>query len=187
MAAGAITRTLRNPGRLVVDPTDLSTTYPYGGTEVGLTNQATISVLSDEPVRVWSEGLGEVTDVLEPNKRFAFSALLRGWDHDAVETLFPRNYTAGTTSPNHAIYSEPGSRTPGQSAVGRAVILLFVPDDLLHGKAVLCYSAVPEWTPGAEVVFQRSEEVILPVVADCLRDANDNILAVGTFADLSLS
>lgn len=186
MASGTITRTIRNPGRLVVDPTSLSGSYPYGGTEVGLSTQATLSVLSDEPFRVWSEGLGEVTDVLEPNKRFAFSCLLRGWDHDAIELLFPRNYAAGAVSPNHALYQEPGTRTPGQSASGRAVVLLFVPDDLLHGKAVLCYSAIPEWTSGAEFVFQRSGELLLPVVADCLRNSSGLTLEVGTFGDLTL-
>ena len=31
MAAGNASRILRAPGRLVVNPSDLSTAYPYGG------------------------------------------------------------------------------------------------------------------------------------------------------------
>lgn len=169
----------------MVGPTNLATAYPYGGTEVG---KARLCVLQPRGTgfRVMSEGLGEATDVLESSNEYVFSCFLRGWDDDAVAQFFSGGYTAGSTS-KHAVWAEPGTTTPGASALGRAVVLLYVPDDVIHVPAVLIYRGVPDWTPGSELALQRGEELGLPVTLECLRDANDNILAVGLLADLSLT
>ena len=185
MAAGSASRTIKAPGRVVVNPTDLSTAYPYGGTEVGRTNAA-VWLPQGTMFRVESEGLGEATDVLEANNRCAFACFVRGWDDDAIAKFFSGNYTAGSVS-QHAVFSEPGTTTPGQSALSRAVILLYVPDDVIHVPAMLVYRGVPEWTDGAELALQRGSELGLPVTLDCIRDTNDNILSVGRLADLSLT
>ena len=85
MAAGNASRILRAPGRLVVGPTDLRLSYPYGGTEVGKTRLVTLSSLG-AGFRVECEGLGgEPSDILEAPAHYVFSCYLRGWDDDALE------------------------------------------------------------------------------------------------------
>lgn len=185
MVAGNVARVIRAPGRVVIGPTDLSVAYPYGGTEVGKSNLCVVQPLGTS-FRIEAEGLGEATDILEATHRYVFSCFLRGWDDDAVQKFFADNYSAGGTS-KHAVFSVPGSAVPGASAIGRALIVLYVPDDTIHVPAVLVYSGVPDWSEGAEMAFQRGSELGLPVALDCLRDSNGNTLAIGRLADLSLT
>lgn len=184
MAAGKVSRIIHAPGRVVVGPSNLSSAFPHGGTEVGKTNAFGWSS-HGVPFRVECEGLGEATDILEPNQRFSVSFFVRGWDDDAVELLLATGFVAGGTS-QHAVFKAPVN-VPGGTALGRAVILLYVPDDTIHVPAVLVYRGIPEWTEGSEIAFRRGDELGIPITVDCLRDANLNTLAIGRFDDLSLT
>lgn len=186
MAAGNVARTIRAPGRLVVNPTTAfaSTAYPHGGTEVGFANQCIVQPLGT-PLRIECEGLGEATDILEPNRSYVFTCFLRGWDDDAIEKCQAQSFVAGATS-QHAVYRSPDN-VPGASSIGRAVILAYIPDDPLHVPGVLIYRGIVDWSSGAEVVFQRGAELGLPLTVDCLRDASGSMLKIGRMADLILS
>ena len=185
MTAGHASRVLRAPGRLVANPTDLSVAYPYGGTELGLT-RVVVLLSQGAGFRVESEALGEATDVLEESNHFVMSCFLRGWDDDAMKHLLADHYDAGAVS-GHAVVTIPNRARPGSSALVRAKILLYVPDDLVGAPALLIYRGVPDIPAGAEIAFQRREELGVPITVDCIRDSNGNILQVGRFADLSLS
>ena len=191
MAAGNVSRIIRSPGKIVIGPTNLSNAYPHGGTEIGKTNMCALAVLGTS-FRIDCEGLGEATDVLARNNHYIFSCFLRGWDDDAVQLLMKPNYAAGSVS-GHALYREPGtggdSKEPGESSLNRAVILLFVPDDLIHVPSMIIYSGIPNWSDGAELLFRRGfdEELGIPLAVECLRDSNGNILRIGRFADLALT
>lgn len=184
MVAGSSSRTIRAPGRLIANPTDLSDSPTYGGTELGKTRAVALLPLGSS-YRVECEGLGEASDILEGDNNYVFSCFLRGWDRDAIEVLFAGGYAEGGTT-KHAVWSEPGTRTAGQSALGRAAIFLFVPDDTIHVPAALIYSGVSDFADGAELAFQRDEELGLEVGIVCMRSAAGKILSVGRIADLSL-
>ncbi len=185
MAAGNVGDILRNPGRVVVNPTNLSNAYPYGGSEIGKTRGVVLQPLGSG-FRIEAEGLGEATDVLESRIEYVVGFVLRGWDKSALQLLFSGGYAAGAVS-QRPVWSEPGNVTPGQSAYSRGVSLLFVPDDPVNVPALLVYHGVPGWPEGVEVALQRGEEFAFAVALDCLRDSNGNILAVGILADLSLT
>lgn len=186
MSAGNVARTLRAPGRLVINPTDLTLAFPYGGTEVGKTRLVVLRNLSPSLFRVTSEGLGgEPTDILEGPPHYVFACFLRGWDDDAVRMFFADNYVQGAAS-GHALLREPGARRSGSSALGRAVRLLYVPDDPVGAPAMLAYRAVPDWDDNAELAFQRRDELGIPLLAELVRGASGKILEVGRVADLTL-
>lgn len=187
MAAGNSSKVIRATGRLVVGPTMPmrgANACPYGGTEIGKANACVLLPLGAQYL-VESEGLGEVTDVLEGNQRWVFSCFLRGWDRDAVRLLHPDGYEEGAQT-QHARFEAPGVAVPGSSALGRAVVLAFVPDDAVHVPGVVLYRAVPDWSDGAELAFQRGTELGIPLSFDCLRDASGRILQMGLIADLDL-
>lgn len=187
MVAGNVSQILRVPGRIVIDPTDLSAAYPHGGTEVGHVKMVVIQEVGNPPLPVVSELLAEPIDVLDGDNEWVCSFFVRGWDDDAVQQLLPGGYSAGSVS-GHSLFSVPGSRTPGQSAIDAdEVIVLFVPDSPATARGFILYRAVPVLSDGAELLFQRNEELGLPIMLHCMRDANDNILAIGHFADLSLT
>lgn len=186
MVAGNASRILRAPGRLVVNPSDLTVAYPYGGTEVGKTRLVTLTSLGTA-YRVECEGLGgEPSDILEAPARFVFSCFLRGWDDDAVEHFFADNFVQGAKT-GHSLIREPGLRVGGSSALSRAVSLLYVPDDPIHAPACLVYRGVPDWNDGAEIAWQRNEELGIPLAVDCVRGTTGKIVEIGRLADLSLT
>jgi len=183
MAAGDVARSIRAPGRLVINPTDLTDDFPYGGTEVGKVRGVVLMSLG-QPFHVFSEGVGEITDVLEADNHYVFSCLVRGWDDDAIRLFFSDNYVAGATS-QHSVFVAPGSSHAGASALNRSVMALYVPDDIIHVPSVIIYRGIPDWTEGSEMAFQRGEELALPVTLLCLRTSSNNILAIGRLADLT--
>lgn len=183
MAAGNVMRTIRAPGRMVVNPTDLRVDYPYGGTELGLTRAVIVQPLGS-PFRVETEGLGEATDVLEGVNRWVVGFFLRGFDDDALSILLS-DYTDTGAVTGHAHMKVPNRAQPGASALRRARKLLFVPDDPVHVPAVLVFRGVPDFEDGAQLAFQRQEELGIPIAVECLRDDQSRILEIGRLADLT--
>jgi hypothetical protein len=175
---------LRCPGRLIVTPTDLSGSYPYGGTFVGKARLVTLLPMG-VGVRVPSEGLGDAGDILEADHRYVFSCFLRGWSDPALELLFGDNYSAGDTT-GHAVFSSPGTAVTGTSALARAKKIIFVPDDTIHAPAILIYSGVADWAEGSELAWQRAEELGLPIIIECMVDSSGNVLEIGRLEDLTL-
>ena len=186
MVAGSASRTLRSPGRIVIGPTNLSAAYPYGGTEIGRAKTVVLTSIG-QSFRVSCEGLGgEPSDVLGSPSYYVFSCFLRGWDDDAVYELFQNNYVQGPAT-GHSMIREPANRVGGASKYSRAVSILFVPDDLAHSPAILVYAGIPDFSDGAEVVFQRGEELGVPLAVECVRGITGKILEIGRLADLSLT
>ena len=181
------TRVIRAPGKIIATPTDLADaagTGEYGGTIIGSTRSVVLVPLG-EPYRVESEGLGEHSDILEPNKRYVVTFFLRGWDKAAVQNLLAGGYAAGATTGN-AVWKEPGTKTAGASASGRALVWLFAPDDTHNHPALILRAGIPNFADGAEVAFQRGEEFGLTVAVECLRNSSNQILDMGHLEDLTL-
>ena len=180
------TRLIRAPGKIIAAPTSLTAgaTGEYGGSIIGTTRAVALVPLGT-PFQVECEGLGEFSDVLEGNNRYIANFFLRGWDQMAVAKLLAGGYSAGSVTKN-AVWKEPGTKTPGQSAIGRALVWLFVPDDVDNHPALIIRSGIPDFADGAEMAFQRGEEFGLNMTIECIRDGSGNILDLGILADLSL-
>lgn len=181
------TRVIRAPGKVISTPTDLADaagTGEYGGTIIGSIKLVVLVPLG-RPYVVECEGRGEASDILEANKKYVVHLFLRGWDKSAVLSLLAGGYAAGATTGN-AVWTEPGSKTPGQSATGRALTWLFAPDDTHNHPALIIRAGIPDFTDGAEIAFQRGEEFGLSMSIECLRNATNQILDLGHLADLTL-
>lgn len=178
MAAGNVSRVIRNAGKLVVGPTDLTAADPYGGTEIGLMNAAVL-VPRGEPRMIWNEGLGDYTDALEPWYQWTFTCFLRGSDDSAKTLLLKGNRTVGSKT-QHGVYTAPNSRTPGQSMIDYSnVVVLFVPENLIDHDALILYRAIPVWDDAAELAFQKREEFGFPLTFRLMRDSTGGGAAVG--------
>lgn len=185
MAAGNASQVIRAPGRLIVAPTALNIPGVYGGTEIGLTRACVLQPMGS-PFRIECEGLGDASDMLNRPLRYVFSCFLRGFDDNALALLFPDFVDVGTIS-GHAVYSAPGSKVPGTSALSRGRTFLYVPDDTINVPAVLIHRGIPDWSPGAALAFQRQDELGVPLTIECLRNSSGNSLSVGRLVDLSLT
>ena len=185
MATGTSSRTIRAPGSLIVNPTDLSSAFPFGGVEVGKTKACVLQSFVT-PQRIDSEGLGDTADILEGPQIWVFSCFLRGWDDDALQTFFSKQYALGTGS-SHGVIQIPGNVTPGESALSRGIVVLYVPDNLVAAPAVLIHKGIPDWSDGAEMAWQRQEELGIPLAIECVRSSSNRILTIGRIPDLVIS
>jgi len=192
MATGNVARVIRAPGTIHLDPLNVSGPA-FGGVEAGKVQSIAFAQQGTE-FEIENEGLGEITEVLEGENRFAVSFFARGFDDDAVEKLLASNYALGAVS-GHAMMQQIktsgeihlGSNVPGASTMPRSVRVLFVPDDTIHVQALLLYRCIPTFTEGAEILLQRKEELGLPITLRCLRDATGNTYQMGRLSDLSLA
>ena len=180
------TRVIRAPGTVIAAPSSLTagSTGEYGGEIIGTTRSVALVPLGT-PFRVECEGIGEFSDVLEGNNRYLVNFFLRGWDKMAVAKLLSGGYSVGSATGN-AVWKEPGTRSPGQSAVARALVWLFVPDDTTYHPALIIRAGIPDFSDGAELAFQRGEEFGLDISIECIQDGSGNILDLGLLEDLSL-
>ena len=186
MAEGLSSRILRAPSRVIVGPTNLSSAAPYGGKYVGHTKSVAL-VTTRNLVRIEDEGLGEASDILESRNQYVFSCILRGWDDDAVELLFPGQYSAGAVS-GRAIFKSPGTLLPGRSALSRGVKILIVPDDVDNAPACLMHRVVCDVADQSQLDWSAQNEFGLTLTGHCMRGASvSRIIEVGRLADLSLS
>ena len=171
---------------MVVNPTQKpgaeGAAYPYGGTFLGRCRATVLQPVGEEPLLVKSEA-GFPTDILEPDNFWIAGFFLRGFDDDAIRRM--PGYERGPNT-QHAVFAVPGQTTPGESALSRAMTILFVPDDPLGTPGFIIYNGVANWSAQAEVAFQRKEEMGLPLTVTCFRDGRNNILRIGILADLPL-
>lgn len=184
IAQGRASEVLRAPGTVYLNPTSLAASAPYGGEPIGSVRGVVVQSLG-RGYRISSEGLGEATDVLEARHEFAVQFILRGWDRTAIQRLYADGYSEGSVS-QRAVWSAPANARPGSSALGRAVTLIYVPDDSVNVPALLIYRGVPDWSDDGEVAMQRGEEFGFPCSIDCIRNDAGNTLSIGMLADLTL-
>lgn len=179
-------RVIRAPGTVIVAPSSLTagSDGTYGGSIIGTTRAVALVPLG-RPYLVECEGLGELSDVLEGNKRYVVNFFLRGWDKAAVANLLSGGYSEGSTSRN-AVWKAPGTKTPGESAGARAAVWLLVPDDTNAHPALIIRAGIPDFADGAELAFQHAEELGLNVTIECLRNASGQTLDLGHLDDLTL-
>lgn len=180
------TRLIRAGGTIIAAPTSLTAgaTGEYGGSIIGTTRAIALVPLG-KPYHVECEGLGGLSDILNGDSRYVLNLFLRGWDQKAVSSLLAGGYSEGSVTKN-AVWAAPGTKTPGGTALGTALVWLFVPDDTHNHPALIVRAGIPDFADGAEMAFQRGEEFGLNMSIECVRNASGKILDLGHLEDLSL-
>lgn len=131
MAAGKPHLIRYEPGRLVIGPTDLSTAYPFGGTQIGLAKEILFAP-NRRRVRIVAEEFGGRTvrsSFTQKSPRLVCA--MRGWDADFVAML-----------PDGASGSS-GKIVPASSSAGALFtqrVLLLVPEEIAAGQVSVASS-----------------------------------------------
>lgn len=146
MATASQAQAASVPGRLVADPTDLSTTFPYGGTALGaILDPVFLPGYRYSEVPSSQHG-GSPTDVLYLGGTWRMVCKLRGLDADAVAKVWP-NYSTVTSG---KVLTHPGSLAPGTLLASRAFKLLLAADDSAYESQIL-YRVIAYLDPKAEI------------------------------------
>lgn len=194
MAADDVHSLLRQPGRLVVTPTNIAAgqSFPYGGTSLGYTLEGCVLKPDVQVEPLTAEDVSGVFDWLFLGGDPTLEVDLMQWDDDAVAKAFPGIMTSTGSSTGNKLVNLPGipkgSLMSGQT--GAALKILFCPDDARGGKFVLFRAAMPLPRESAEIRMRRADPLTLPLVFRAGRDltvayAGQRVVA-GDRRDISL-
>lgn len=173
---------MRVPGRLVVTPTNLATSFPYGGTELGVMVDHAL-VPNQQVYLIRAEEYGGIpVEGVHGGESWVLVAVLKSWDPTALDLLFP-GLAAGTTTQKPRVY---GNDSIGSKLADRVVKLLFAPHDEDRHPMVLFYAALPCVEESARIRLVAAENLAIPVVFHAILDQSSRLMEWGMRQDLTL-
>ena len=184
MSVGSPLSILRVPGQLCINPTDLSIDFPHGGTAIGETKEKVITQ-SIGRVSIQAEELGEVVEEIITDTKIVFACLIRGYDADAISTVFPNTVVGSITG--ERVINGPGTVRAGTRNSTRSVILCFSPEDLDNHPMGLFLRALPMLSETMELNLALQGDFEMGIVFNCIRDTNGRMYQIGLRDDLSLT
>jgi len=159
VAAPDVTKTHWTQGRLTAD-----------GTLLGHVESVRLIPITRSYQLAMEEYGGEGGDVVEFGHDWVCVALIRGWDRDALNTVF------ATTLAD--VVTEPGI-TIGSMGSGRAVALVYTPDDSSDEGFTLGV-AIPQVQSSHELNFSILNPLTIGVVFTAIRNGSGVTLTMGT-------
>ncbi len=145
MSTADLNQALTAPGRLCVNPTSLSGSFPYGGTALGETRGIQVRIFGGYFDVEAEEFGGAIVESVWSGENVALGGYLRQFDETAIGKVFP-NTAVGTTTKRvgmrHWMDASTPSR-PGHLLSSRSCVLLWVPLDVDRVRSVILYRALP--------------------------------------------
>lgn len=186
MSAPHARNILKIPGKLVADPTDLSTDYPHGGTELGVCRDVVMNfgVFVDFPI---AEEFKAPTAAILQEEKPVFACVLRSWDDSMLSKVWHNIQTSayGEVGIKGTVAGS-GIKRAGTNLASRAMKLFFSPHAVDQHRAILLYNVVPMPNESAELQMSIGREFGLALMFRCLPDALGRMYAVDLRANLTL-
>jgi hypothetical protein len=187
MATASPKDILRVPGRLCLDPTDLSTAFPHGGTALGVTRVAAWAG-GERGVPITAEEYGGVTvEAVHSIETAAFSCIYRAWDKDALAATLVDTVAGGTTA--RQVWQarvQTDDVRPGTLLSTKAGILYWSPLADAH-PGLLVYHALPMPEAASRLQFSAIEPFEIAAVWHASPDDQGRLFAIGLRDDLSIT
>lgn len=146
MSTADLAQVLSAPGRLCINPTNLTLAFPHGGTALGEVYKIEVLITNAYFDVEAEEYGGRIVESLWTGENVALACILRQWDETAMGTIFP-NTTTGTLSKRVGLkgWEQVTSPVrPGSLVSARSVKLLFSPFDAQRNRAAILYRALPK-------------------------------------------
>lgn len=189
MGAPLLRRSMRIPGKLVKDPTDLTAAYPYGGTELGLVGKEEIRYRAKHHALTAEEWGEQVYEVISAGTSLVFGCDLRGFDQDAIATVFP-DTAAGSKVVNDTreriVRFRASTARAGTLLGSLSFALLFVPEDVKTKPGWLFYDAIPVLAEDAIQSLDPEHEAAMNVWFYARPDASDRTAENALIKDMTL-
>lgn len=184
MAASNPRDILTIPGRLVMNPSSLLTSYPGSGTGLGIVQDIIITLEQPYKSIQAEEFGGQTVEGMISREGCVLGAILRSWDRDALAKLFP-NTTVTSTSERRKI-SAPGSVRPGEKLSDRSCVLVFWPDDTDRHPFFVMRRALPCIKETADISMRMDQEYGIPVIFFGIQDTSSRLYDFGPKESITL-
>lgn len=186
MATPNVGKIIRAPGRLVVNPANLSTPPAFGGTEIGIHRDIEIHYHAQY---YWpkAEEFGMVPiDGIYCGQSVELKGYARGLDVEALQYFWP--FSAAGAGGDRVISDNPLSGTKAGTLLSSLfnIKLMFVPKDYNRHPFVLIYRAMPWLDEAAAMPMSLAEELAYPVAFKGIPDATGRCYAMGRLSSISL-
>lgn len=164
MSAPQAHHILRIPGRLVKNPTNMSSDYPYGGTELGVIRDIEWSP-GIQAEKLHAEEFGLAVGSIITRQEGVMAAVLRSWDNDFLSTVFP-NTQADEFGEVGVLgrVSGSGVNRVGYDEFDKGFKLLFAPFAANQHRFLLLHNAVPMIEDTFRLRLTLADEFGLPVI-----------------------
>ena len=186
MAIGSTTNIIRGPIQLCKAPTDLSLSFPHGGTALGLSNKDIVLVPTVARERIQAEEFGsEIVDEVYLGETWVLTGILREWDDDLISDIFLNTKVGSVTGKR--VIEFPGTRKAGRFRSQDAIKLCASPlREPTNNPMVIFYNAIPMIEETAAFNFQLKSNLEFGFVFLALRDTQGRSIQIGFKDDLSL-
>lgn len=172
-------------GSLCIDPTDLATDYPHGGTALGLIRDGEFRY-GERARLVHAEEFGRVAvEGFRIQESPVLSAVFRTWDDDVLSNIFP-DTTAGTSGGRVIRGNVSANAQRGGNLSDLAVTLCFSPRSPDQHPFILIYSAIPVFIQTPAFGLRVGEEVGTAVGFYGIPDASGRLYQVADRGDADL-
>lgn len=172
------------PGRLSMNPVDITTVYPHGGTALGIVKRVAVKTETRYNFVTAEEFGGERVEGAAIYNGIVLAAILHSYDADMIGKVFA-NTTTGATS-GKPVIAEPSTVRAGNRLSDRSCVLCFTPDDEDRHPMLIMRRALPAIEETTELVQRLDEEWGLPVVFYGIRDTSARLYSYGLRRDLAL-
>lgn len=172
------------PGRLVINPTSLTSAYPGGGTGLGIVQDIELHLEQPYKMVMAEEFGGQAVEGTIAREGCVLGAIIRSWDKDALQRLFP-NTTLGSTTQKRKV-AAPGSIRPGEKLSDRSVVLVFWPDDTDRHPFFVMRRALPCVKETADVALRIDQEYGIPVLFVGIQDTSQRLYDWGLAHDITM-
>lgn len=184
MSTPSVLQVLRVPGRLVLNPTDLSTTFPYGGTALGLVRDTVVHIVNGTREITAEEFGNTVTEVVLAGTRLYISCALRAFDNDALAAIFPEASTQSGSGDKGLTYNPSTGIRAGKKLSDMAAKILFAPVDEERDFFVYFPKAIPHPEETAKLELSFEEEIGVDVSFKAIPDATFRVCLIKKRQDL---
>lgn len=177
---------LKIPGKLIKSPTNLSTTSPYGGTELGVCRDMAFDFgqTTDEPV---AEEFKAAVAVILQSERPVFGCVLRSWDNDMVSSIWHNTQTSTHGEVGIlAKVSGSGVKRAGTNLGTRGFKLLFDAHASDRHPSILLYNAIPLPAESAELQLSIGKEMGIALMFRAIPDSSARVYVVDQRGNMSL-
>lgn len=169
---------------IVLNPTDFTAAFPYGGTELGTlrTIEFRPGVQSREiAAEEWG---GATSEVVYAGERAVLVAVLRDYDVDAVTNVFP----VSSSSNGHAVIAPVvnSGNMPGYALSGKAAGILVCPKESTEHPALWMPNAHPIVVPDFAARYSFDSELGLGLSWVAVPDGSGRPYELGVLSELTL-
>jgi hypothetical protein len=178
---------LRIPGYLVAAPTNLATTFPYGGTAIGTYSRVDFGMVQLSFAISGEEYGGQVVERIYAGQQPRLYATLETFDKDALSRFFP-GYVAGLQQgPTLALDVNGSARAGSRIGASLGAALLFAPESP-DGPApwLLSRRAVPNIEESIRIAQRVNVRFGIPLVWDLTPDANGKCYEYGQRREIAV-